>query len=271
MTKRVWTSEEWWHAMLMDEDPPLPGRQIRHLMRVLPGSPRCKFCNAPRHGAFTSLLKIVGMGPARLTPMFCQRCENYANQYLGGTEIELTLLFADVRGSTPLAEKLGPVEFSGLISRFFGVASDVLVRHQAMIDKLVGDQASGLFVPGFAGPDHRQVALQAARDLMRATGHDSPEGPWIPMGVGVHTGVSFVGSVGSKDGVTDITALGDTANVAARLSSAAAAGEILVTEAAAGAALEGEHLERRELSLKGKSQPVGVYVWKGAAWQSRPA
>ncbi len=265
MAKRVWSTEEWWYSLLMDNDPPLPGREFRNILRLLPGAPRCKFCNAPQHGAFGSLMELIGKGPSRLTPRFCRQCEMLAGQHLGGTELELTLFFADVRGSTPLAEQLGPARFSQLISRFFAVAADVLMQHGAMVDKLVGDQASGLFVPGFAGLAHRGEALQAAVELLHATGHDSPGGPWIPVGIGIHTGVAFVGAVGSKGQATDVTALGDPANVAARLSSAAAAGEILITDDAMSDALQGHWLERRHLELKGKSRPVGVYVWKQAA------
>ncbi len=260
MAKREWTTEEWWRALLTDDQPPLPGRQFRNLWRLLPGAPRCKFCNAPQHGVFRPLVQIMGMGPSRLTPRFCKRCEDIANQHLGGVEIELSLLFADVRGSTPLAEQMGPARFSQLISRFFAVATEVLIGHGAMVDKLVGDQASGMFVPGFAGQAHRREALDAAMELLHATGHHSPEGPWIPVGIGVHTGVAFVGAVGSQGQTVDVTVLGDPANVAARLASAAAAGEILVTHEAASGALDTRSLERRDLALKGKSQSIGVYV-----------
>ncbi len=265
MAKRDWTTEDWWRSLLTDTNPPLPGRQFRSLWRLLPGAPRCKFCNAPQHGAFMPLIQMMGMGPSRLTPQFCKRCEEIANQHLGGAEVDLTLLFADVRGSTPLAEQLGPIRFSEMISRFFAVASDVLIRHGAMVDKLVGDQASGIFVPGFAGQAHRSRALEAATELLHATGHHDPGGPWIPVGIGLHSGVAFVGAVGAKGQAVDVTVLGDPANVAARLASAAAAGEILVTGEAASGALDVDHLEHRDLALKGKSQPVGVYVLKRAA------
>lgn len=84
--------------------------------------------------------------------------------------------------------------------------------------------------------------------------------PWVPIGAGVHTGIAFVGSVGSESHV-DLTALGDTVNVAARLASAAGPGEILVTiDAAAAAELDFGDLERRELTLKGKSTLTSVLV-----------
>jgi class 3 adenylate cyclase len=82
------------------------------------------------------------------------------------------------------------------------------------------------------------------------------------LGIGIHTGVAFVGSVGSQGTATDITVLGDPANVAARLSSTAATGEILISREEAALVFDTQHLEIRELELKGKSQPVSVYVLK---------
>ncbi|HEX6384673.1 MAG TPA: hypothetical protein VF177_08395 [Anaerolineae bacterium] len=89
-----------------------------------------------------------------MTPELCQQCQSYASRYLRGAEIELTMLFADVRGSTTLAERMSAAEFSQLISHFFAVASDLLMRSHALVDRLVGDQVIGRYVPGFAGPDH---------------------------------------------------------------------------------------------------------------------
>jgi adenylate cyclase len=118
-----------------------------------------------------------------------------------------------------------------------------------------------MYVPGFAGPAHARRAIEAAQELLRATGHTQPEGPWIPLGIGVHTGTAFVGSVGSEKGTSDITVLGDAANTAARLSSSARQGEILVSDAAyAAAGLDLGPMETRTLELKGKSQPVLVHV-----------
>jgi class 3 adenylate cyclase len=91
-----------------------------------------------------------------------------------------------------------------------------------------------LFIPGFAGNDHASKALSAARDLFAEMGNDGDD-PWIPLGAGVHTGVAYVGTVGEGDAL-DFTALGDPANTTARLASEAAAGEILVSAAAAEAA-----------------------------------
>ncbi len=255
------SSEEFWRRVLTGDNPDFPLRQLRGLWRMLPEGPRCQFCNAPYHGLGAPLMKLIGKGPSRLSPHLCQQCQQAASQQLGGAEIELSLLFADVRGSTSLAEKMPPTEFSRLISRYLGVAAKILANHYAWVDRFVGDQAIGYFVPGFAGADHANQALAAAREILRQTGHGTPKGPWIPVGIGVHTGVAFVGAVGAEGQATDITALGDAPNTAARLSSAAKAGEILASEAAiAHAGTDISSLEARTLELKGKSEPFKVYV-----------
>jgi adenylate cyclase len=104
-----------------------------------------------------------------------------------------------------------------------------------------------------------RIAHVVARGLLEQTGNDGPE-PWIPVGAGVHTGKSFVGTVGEGD-ARDFTALGDTVNTAARLTGLAGAGEILIsTEAATAGALETTGLERRTLELRGKDQTVDAWV-----------
>lgn len=254
-------ANEWWHSVLTGNNPALPLRQFRHVWGLMPSGIRCKFCNAPYEGPFAPIMRFIGKGPSTLTPRLCRQCEDYASRLIGGTEIEISLLFADVRGSTALAEKMTPSEFSLILRRFYGVATNILVQSNAWVDKLVGDEVIGIYVPGFAGQHHARAAVEAAQQLLRATGHAEPNGPWLPVGVGVHTGIAFVGSVGAQGNLTDITALGDNVNVAARLASKAGTGEILVSNAAyAAAELNLGALEQRQLELKGKSEAVGVYV-----------
>jgi adenylate cyclase len=161
-----------------------------------------------------------------------------------------------------MAEGMTPLEFSQLMNRFYSVTTDVMVKSDALIDKLVGDEVIGLYLPGWAGSEHARLAVQAAEDLLRATGHGEPDGPWLPVGAGVHTGVAYVGTVSGTEGtVADLTALGDAVNTTARLASNAATGEVLITEAAyAAAGMKREDLERRQLDLKGKTEPVSVRV-----------
>jgi adenylate cyclase len=182
--------------------------------------------------------------------------------YAGGAEIELSLLFADVRGSTSLAGTMSAAEFSHLMNRFYNAATDVLIRTDAFIDKLVGDEVIGLYIPGYAGKHHARKAVRAAQELGRAMGYGTPAGPWLPIGIGVHTGVAYVGTVqGIEGAVSDFTALGDVVNVVARLASRAEPGEALISDAtyaAAGLNLGG--VEQRQLDLKGRAEPVSVRV-----------
>jgi len=254
-------AEQLWRAYLTTGEFEKERRQ-RRFLRLLPGSLRCKNCYAPFQGFGSTLVKIVyGKRPSNMNPLICNACEDFARAYVGGADVELSLLFADVRGSTTIAESMGPMKFSRLIDRFYKTATNIMAQSDALIDKIIGDQASGIYVPGFAGEDHAHRAITAAKKILQATGHGSSESPWIPLGVGVHTGIAFVGSVGSLEGSVDITVLGDAPNTAARLSSIAAPGEILISEAAyAAAGMQDETLERRSVELKGKSERVSVYV-----------
>jgi adenylate cyclase len=64
-------------------------------------------------------MRLMGKSPSRLTPELCLQCEAFAKRIVGGAEIDLSMLFADIRGSTNLAEKMSPTEFGQLINRFF--------------------------------------------------------------------------------------------------------------------------------------------------------
>jgi len=237
----------------------------RAFNRLFPGRRRCFECDIPLSGPSAWLLRPRGSKVSTFSPRLCGGCESTARKVEAGAEVELSMIFADVRGSTPLAESTPTADFKEIIKRFYKTTSDVLVEHNAMVNRLMGDQVSALFVPRFAGQDHAKVAYHAAQELLRATGHADSAGPWVPVGVGVHTGMAFVGVVGSASGVNEIAVLGSAANLCARLSSSAAAGEILISEdAAKSGQLDVSALESRSLKLKGIGHPVRVRIWKSA-------
>jgi adenylate cyclase len=118
------TSEQQWRRTL-EEGENIPVF-ARHLMGVLPSSPRCKMCNSPFKGLGGGIMRLLGRDQSRYNPRYCQKCELF--EHPGGAEIFLTMLFADVRGSTTLAEQMSALEFSQLMNRFYTVATDVLVR-----------------------------------------------------------------------------------------------------------------------------------------------
>ena len=249
--------EEEWYKMLTEGEP-VP-RRLYHLHGMLPSDPRCKLCGSPFKGWGGFIMHLLGRDQSRYNPRFCQKCEVF--EHPGGAEVPLTMLFADVRGSTTLAEQMSASEFSRLINRFYTVATHVLIQTDAMVDRLLGDEAIGLYLPGFAGPEHPRRAIEAAQELLRLTGHRDSKGPWLPVGIGVHTGMAFVGVVGDEKSTADFTALGDNVNITARLASSAAAGEILISDASYSASgLKLQNLEHRQMELRGKSEPIGVRV-----------
>jgi adenylate cyclase len=262
------TNDEMWRSILTHVDSPL--RRNRRLMKLLPAAHRCKLCNLPFSGPTAPMMRLTGHRRAKMNPQFCSLCEAMAESHPGGVELELTMLFADIRGSTPLAESLGTDAFRHLIGRFFDSATRVLIASDALIDRLIGDEVIALFLPILAGTGHAERAIQAAGRILVETGHRDPQGPWAPVGIGLHTGKAFVGSVGSA-GVTDFTALGDEVNATARLASAAGAGEILVSASTAQAAgLQRAQLEFRRLELKGRQQAMEVYVMGPAGVPATP-
>jgi adenylate cyclase len=261
------TPEEEWHDFLSGTHPhfndPSP-------LRFIPSSPRCKLCKAPFRAPGALILRRFGYTPWEKNPKICGRCfrgfETHAkacpsaasSEDIRGGEVELSMLFADVRGSSKLARQMSTLDFTRLMNHFYKVSSEVLIERDAIIEKFVGDEVVGLFIPFMTGREHAKRAVEAAEELLRATGHGSTEGPWVPLGAGVHTGPAFVGIVGSNES-SDFTALGDPVNIAAHLASQAAIGEILLSEqVAAGAGLLDAALEHRSVSLKG--HPIDALV-----------
>jgi adenylate cyclase len=249
-------------AVLTGEDPGF-ARASRWLRRV-PSPPRCKLCSAPFAGPGGAVLRHFGYGRFAGNAALCENCiTSYSNRNVSGTEIPLTLLFADIRGSTSIGERLRPSDFRAFLEHFYLIGSDVVLHHDGLVDKLVGDGVVALFFGGVSGPGHASKAIAAGRDLLTRAGAAgaTPMGS-IPVGAAVHTGEAYVGIVGSADSATiDFTALGDAVNTTARLASAAAAGELLVSlDAARAAAIATSGLDARLVEVRGRSEPVEVVV-----------
>jgi adenylate cyclase len=254
-----------WHSYLTGDLSQLDSmtRVVRRIFKRLPSDPRCLVCYAPFHGIGGTVVRVFGFraGRSSLNPTLCDRCEVLVKHHQVGTEVPLTLLFADVRGSSALAEEVGVSAFHHLINRFYTASTEILIQTHALIEKMIGDEVAGMYVPGIAGPDHARTAVEAARALLKSTGHAGPDEPWIRVGIGVHTGIGYVGAVGSYQSVSDITVLGDVANTTARLASLAGVGEILVSEETFHTAgFDLKDCEKRVLQLKGRSQALTARV-----------
>ena len=236
-------------------------KRLRRIMRFLPRDPRCRFCNAPFQGIGGTLVRtLFGKQRSALNPRFCNLCEIASREFSGGAEVEMSILFADIRGSTPLSEQMSATEFSRLINRFYSTSTKAVIEEDGLVEKLAGDGLAAFWGAGFAGPDYIQRTLKVAQRLSGVF-----ERQKIPVGIGVHAGVAYFGSMTTTDGLTNISAAGEEVNMTARLGSKAAAGEIIVSEQAINkAGIDASGWEARTLELKGISEPVPVRVLRGS-------
>lgn len=241
---------------------------MRRAFNRVPHGPNCKICAAPFAGPGGAVLRHVGFGRYSGNPTICNWCiKDLQRMGVQGAEIPVSLLFADIRGSTTMGERLSPTEFRVFLDRFYRIASAAVIASDGLVDKFVGDEVIGLFFGGITGERHAAAAVAAGRHLLLHAGREdaTPTGP-IPIGAAVHTGVAFVGSTATEDVVSDFTALGDAVNTTARLASEAASGELLVSlEAAEAAGTDTSGLERRTVAVRGRTEPVEVVAVKVAA------
>ena len=236
-------------------------KRLRRIMRVLPHDPRCKFCNTPFQGMGGMIARVLfNKQRSALNPRYCNMCEVASREFPGGAEVPMSMLFIDVRGSTDLSEKMSPTEFSQLINRFYKEATNIIVDEDGLVEKLAGDSVAAFWGAGFAGPDYVARTVRVAQKLLRAMERQN-----IPVGIGVHAGIAYFGAMGAAEGLTEISAIGDEVNLAARLASKASPGEIIVSEQALNAAgIDGTNREARSLELKGISERVDVRVLHGS-------
>jgi adenylate cyclase len=245
-----------WHDWFMT-DAFAVEKRLYGFFRILPHDPRCKLCNAPFHGIGGMVVgALYGRKQSGLNPRFCNVCEEFAKKFPGGAEVEMSMLFADVRGSTALSEQMTSIEFSKLINRFYVGSTKVIAEADGLVEKLAGDAIAAFWGAGFAGKDYVAKTISAAQNISRLMQRQN-----IPVGIGVHAGLAFFGAMGSSEGLVDISAIGEEVNTAARLASKAAAGEIIVSETALEQAhMDSSELESRKLELKGISEQVPVRV-----------
>jgi adenylate cyclase len=247
-------------AVLTGESPWLAKQ--RRAFRRIPSPPRCKLCAAPFAGLGGLVFRHAGFRRSSGNPALCTRCiTDLRKRQLTGVEIPITLLFSDIRGSTAMGERMRPTDFHTFLDRFYRMASDSIVDHDGIVDKVVGDEVIGLFFGGVTGPRHAAAAVAAAIDLTERARASSTSRVAIPVGTAIHTGEAFVGATGLGTTVDDFTALGDAVNITARLASAAAAGEVIVSVVTAEAAgMTTDQLERRTVAIRGRIEPIEVVV-----------
>jgi adenylate cyclase len=244
-----------WREMLTGVNPRL--LKIRRMWRRVPAAPRCKVCASPFHGIGGALARLVWHGPIPNNPLLCKACFGSLSQRIGGAEIEISVLFADIRGSTGLAERIGAGAFRRLVQDYYRVTSGAIEANGGIVDKFLGDGVMALFVPVIAGEAHSGRAIAAGREVLEKVRQGELGRKGIMVGAGVHSGEAFVGVVGGDEKV-DFTALGDTVNVAARLGQLAGPGELLVSREAWDRADLGPPPSAREVDIAGREGRLPV-------------
>jgi len=178
---------------------------------------------------------------------------------LGGEVVEVSVLFADLRGYTPFSERTAPAEVVGMLNEYFGAAVPAVFAEGGTIVQFMGDALMAIFNAPLRQPDHALRACRAALALQHSLA-DVPEHPDRPrFRVGINSGPALVGNVGSTE-LRNFSALGDTTNVAARLQTYAEEGSVVIGERTR--ELVGDEAEVRSLGtadLKGKSKPTPVF------------
>ena len=244
---------------LTGEDPGLA--RFRRVMRRLPHGPNCKLCAAPFEGPGGAVLRHVGFARYPGNPAICSNCMKDLNKVgVFGAEIPVSLLFADIRGSTGIGERMSPDRVPRLPRSLLPalVEGDPRQRRdRRQVRRRRGDRPV-LHRASRAQPHGgRDDGGSRVAQCRRASRRD-PTGP-IPVGAAVHRGQAFVGSTGANEAVNDFTALGDVVNTTARLASEAAAGELLVSiEAALAGDLDVTALDHRTLAVRGRSDAIEV-------------
>jgi adenylate cyclase len=177
--------------------------------------------------------------------------------------LDVTVLFADARGFTTFAEGRPPQEVAAALNAMFRGCNDILLQHDAIVDKLMGDAVMAVFGAPIIREDHAEQAVRAAVAIEEKASQMFPAG-WegACIRIGINSGAAFVGRVGSDD-IKDYTAVGDVVNVAQRLQTEARPGEILVSDRVYEHVSGGYHnAEKRVLTVKGRAEPVTAFALK---------
>ena len=208
------------------------------------------------------LARLTAAAPAPLV-------EKMRAAHLSGERRMVTVLFADVVGSTALAEKMDAEDWTLIMNRAFDRISPSIYKYEGTIARLMGDAILAFFGAPVAHEDDPARAVRAALDLLAAVQDFAAEakrdyGIDFAMRVGLNTGMVVVGEVGS-DLKYEYTAMGDAVNLAARMQSAAKPMTVLISEHTHRfVAPIFDCVDLGQIEVKGKSEPVRVYEVAGA-------
>lgn len=253
-------NEELWNTIFKDGHPALLKQHWLH--KKLPTKPRCRMCLVPFKGIGGWVMRKQGKAPNSRNPNYCNACDHFLQAYPGGAEVEMSILYVDIRQSTQYAEGNKPSDVSQRINVFLNAATHVITENDGFVMAFYGDCIVAAWPPGFSGEGHALKAQQAAIELAKNKRMIDSAGESIPVGAGLHTGKVYISTVSALQGTfRDISIFGSNVNFTARLASQATASQVL-------ASAENIHASGKELSefnsqtveLKGFSAPVDIFT-----------
>lgn len=247
-------------------------RHTRPKARICRGCWQQMHVPVPLRGPASVPFRAFGIRPSRMNPNTCTICELMFTRVMKVRKItvDVSVLFADLRGYTTLSRSLPPDACSSVLDAFYDESAAAIWQHDGLLNKTIGDAVMAVFNFPIRHDDHPTRAVEAAREIQRrcdiwrdALVADLPalRGTELGVGIGIDTGEVSFGEFGRSH--RDVTAIGTVVNTAARAQSVADAGVTLVTEAVrvrAEAALAAGSTTGRDYDLKGFEAPVPLYV-----------
>ncbi len=181
---------------------------------------------------------------------------------IGGQRMDITILFADIRGFTSYSEKRSPEELVAVLNQYLAAGAEAVLAQEGTVDKFLGDAVMAWFNAPVPQPDHTLRAVRAALDLKAAVDRlhrELPAEAQLSFGVGIHYGEAVLGWIGTEKRL-EYTAIGDSVNTAKRIQENSSKGQILISrEAYDRVKKQVNAAPYAPLQVKGKSQPLDVY------------
>ncbi|MDL2290829.1 adenylate/guanylate cyclase domain-containing protein [Desulfovibrio sp. OttesenSCG-928-F20] len=214
-----------------------------------------------------------------VAPEVVERITRLEGNIFAGEEVELSIMFTDIRGFTSISEKLSPQQIVQLLNRYFTPMTSLVRGNKGTLDKFIGDALMAFWNAPVPVPGHPALALKTALEMQEKLFEINDElrhdfGVEVNMGVGVHTGKAYVGNMGSEE-LLNYTLIGDNVNLASRLEGLCpqfGVGIVTSAESREGAGDEFAYQPLDTLRVKGKKQPVSVFhVMRKEAWDDRAA
>ncbi len=217
----------------------------------------CMVCDTALEGPIGNVMRVFGIHRSTQNPNLCNRCGTH---FEDGKVVELTVLFADIVGFTTMTSELGPEKTYDIVEAFFQKANTSLIKHDAFIDKYIGDAVMALFNAPIQHMNHAEKALAAAFEIQDALPDLAKQfNRDLQIRVGIASGYARVGNIGSKDR-KDYTAVGDAVNLASRLEARANPGEVLMDSIGFEmVAKKFPNIKPEYLNVKGFKEPVQAY------------